>query len=106
MRFDLSPLERVFEHGPVEVLVYEVTVLPLCHVVIVLPRVDCGAEREGLPHLTDLSRQFLKKEKKKKNQLFYATIGTVGTGRRGEGGMKMWGGGGDYVPIATLSPPE
>ena len=58
MRFDLSPLERVFEHGPVEVLVYEVTVLPLCHVVVVLPGVDCGAEREGLPHLTDLSRQF------------------------------------------------
>ena len=27
------------------------------------------------------------------------------TGRRGEGGMEV-GGEGDYIPIATLSPPE
>ena len=66
MLFDLSPLERVFEHGPVEVLVYDVTVLPLCHVVVVLPGVDGGAEREGFPHLTDLSPRFLKKRRRKK----------------------------------------
>ena len=37
--------------------------------------------------------------------------GLLGTGRRGrgKGGMEMewgWGGEGDYIPIATLSPPE
>ena len=32
--------------------------------------------------------------------------GLLGTGRRwGEGGMEV-GGEGDYIPIATLSPPE
>ena len=35
------------------------------------------------------------------------TYGLLGTGRRGggEGGMEV-GGEGDYIPIATLSPPE
>ena len=31
--------------------------------------------------------------------------GLLGTGRRGERGMEV-GGEGDYIPIATLSPPE
>ena len=31
--------------------------------------------------------------------------GLLGTGRRGEVGMEV-GGEGDYIPIATLSPPE
>ena len=26
--------------------------------------------------------------------------------KEGEGGMEMGGGGGDHIPIATLSPPE
>ena len=33
------------------------------------------------------------------------TAYSVGTGRRGEGVMEL-GGEGDYIPIATLSPPE
>ena len=33
------------------------------------------------------------------------TTRLLGTGRRGEGGMQVWGEG-DYIPIATLSPPE
>ena len=31
--------------------------------------------------------------------------GLLGTGRKGEGGMEV-GEEGDYIPIATLSPPE
>ena len=33
------------------------------------------------------------------------TYGLLGTGRTGEGGMEV-GEEGDYIPIATLSPPE
>ena len=34
-------------------------------------------------------------------------LGLLGTGRREERGYGGWGGGeGDYIPIATLSPPE
>ena len=36
-----------------------------------------------------------------------ARLGLLGTGRRGGGGRGYGGGGeGDYIPIATLSPPE
>ena len=33
-------------------------------------------------------------------------VGWVGGWRRGGGGRDGWGGEGDYIPIATLSPPE
>ena len=37
----------------------------------------------------------------------HRTIRLIGDGEKGEGGMEVVGGGGvDYIPIATLSPPE